>query len=154
MNTRMTRDDVIRIVKEARKRGAGPDLSGADLRYANLRGANLPGANLDGANLDGAKLRGAKLYGVIGWGGLTIDGLHPYRVLLIPTPDGWRLIIGCWTGTPVELRTLIAGDDWPEAQGDEITRRRPLLEAALNVVDAHITAHLDVINDMKERWEA
>lgn len=192
--TRMTRNNVLRIVREARESGERPDLSGldlsgldlfgvdmysanlrganltytnlygGDLRCVDLTGANLTGAYLDhanlnyanlrGANLDGASLYYARLQGAIGWGGLVIDGLHRYRILLVPTTDGWRMIIGCWAGTPDELRVLIAGDYWPEAQGDEITRRRPLLEAALKVVDAHITAHPDVINDLKERWEA
>lgn len=170
--TRMTRDDVLRVVREARERGELPDLSyenlrglnlrgldliGADLRYANLDcaslgRANLRGANLYGANLVRANLYDANLYGTR-WDGLVIDGLYPYRVLLAPTRDGWHLTIGCWSGTPDELRTLTAQDDgWPEAEGDEITHRRPLLEAALNVVDAHIAGRTHVINDLKERW--
>lgn len=170
--TRMTRDDVLRVVREARERGELPDLSyenlrglnlrgldliGADLRYANLvctslGRANLRGANLYGANLVRANLYDANLYGTR-WDGLVIDGLYPYRVLLAPTRDGWHLTIGCWSGTPDELRTLTAQDDgWPKAEGDEITHRRPLLEAALNVVDAHIAGRSHVINDLKERW--
>lgn len=131
--TRMTRDDVLRIVREARERGERPDLSGA-----NLRGVDLSGANMCDAR----------------WDGLVIDGLHPHRILLIPTPDGWWMTIGCWSGTPDELQELIDGDDWPDAVGVEITRRRPLLEAALCVVDAHIAARPDVINDLKEKWTA
>ena len=61
MSTPLTRDEVLRIVREARKRGDRPDLSGADLRGADLYGADLYGANLSGANLSGADLRGANL---------------------------------------------------------------------------------------------
>ena len=62
----LTREDVDRIIAEARRDGRTPDLSGANLRGANLRGANLRGAdlrwaNLSGANLSGANLRGANL---------------------------------------------------------------------------------------------
>lgn len=211
--TRMNRDDVLRLVREARERGERPNLVGAnlrdadlygadlyganlvdadlrdadlrdaDLRHVNLRGANLLGAylygvNLRGVNLRGANLRVADLWGADLWGadlrganlhgaalhganlcdarwdGLVIDGLHPCRILLTPTADGWEVNIGCWSGTPDELQDLIDGDDWPDAVGVEITRRRPLLEAALLVVDAHIAAHPDVINDLKERWQA
>ena len=125
----MTRGDVSLIVGEARDRGVRPDLRGADLYDANLRDAR--------------------------WDGLVIDGLHPHRILLIPTLDGWWLAIGCWWGTPDELRTLIAQDDgWPEARGDEIARRRPLLDAALTMCDAHIAGRPHIINDLKERWQA
>lgn len=75
------------------------------------RGASLHGANLHGANLHGANLRGAR------WDGFIIDGLHPYRCMLTPTPHGWTATIGCWDGTVDDLRELIAGDQWPEATG-------------------------------------
>lgn len=127
-------------------------LSGANLRYANLTGANLYGVGLIYADLRYAEIRFSDLRSAE-WYGLCLDGLHRYRILLIPTPDGWRVTIGCWTGSPDNLRTIIAGDDWPEAQGDEITHRRPLLEAALHVVDAYIAAHPDVIYILKEKWE-
>ena len=172
--TRMSRDDVLRDVREARERGERPDLSyenlrglnlraadliGADLRYANLDcatlgRANLRGANLYGANLVRANLYDANLYGTR-WDGIVIDGLYHYRVLLAPTRDGWHLTIGCWSGTPDELRTLIAQDDgWPEAEGEEITLRRPLIDAALTVCDAHIAGRPHIINELKERWAA
>ena len=63
MSTPMTRDEALRIVREARGRGERANLSGANLRGANLRGADLRGANLSGANLRGANLRGADLRG-------------------------------------------------------------------------------------------
>lgn len=127
-------------------------LRDADLRYASLRGADLHEAIMHGANLIGVNIRYANL-AMTSWSGLAIDGLHPYRILLVPTQYCWLMAIGCWEGTPDSLRTLIAGDVWPEAEGDEITRRRPLLEAALHMVDAHIAAHPNVIEDLKERWE-
>lgn len=127
-------------------------LRDADLRYASLRGADLHGVIMHGANFIGANLRYANL-SMTRWSGFAIDGLHPYRILLVPTPPGWQMAIGCWGGTPDDLRTLIAGDVWPEAEGDEIIRRRPLLEAALHMVDAHIAAHHNVIEGLKERWE-
>jgi hypothetical protein len=143
------------------------DLSGADLRGAYLTGANLRGANLLGANLGkanlwradlrGAYLRGAYLTGAnlggVDWDGLQITGLPSGQIVLIPTPDGWELRVGCWAGTIDGLRTLIAQDDgWPEAEGDEITRRRPGLQAALALIDAHIALHPNVINQLKTKW--
>ena len=69
--TRLTRDDVARIVSDARERGkrpnlAGADFTGADLRFVdltrvNLRGAHLQNADLRNTNLCSANLRGAHL---------------------------------------------------------------------------------------------
>lgn len=141
----------------------GADLRGADLRDADLRGAALRGADLRGAALWGANLRDADLWdanlrdadlrGIEGPGVLRVDGLPSHQVTLIPAVGGWVLHVGCWTGTPDELRALIAtDDDWPEATGEEVTRRRPLLEALLVLIDAHIAARPDLIDDLTKKW--
>ena len=125
----------------------GADLSGANLCRANLWGANLWRANLWGADLGGANLWGAD------WSGLQITGLPSGQIVLTPTSDGWELRVGCWTGAIDRLRTIIAQDDgWPEACGDEITRRRPGLQSALALIDAHIAMHPNVINELKTKW--
>ena len=147
----------------------GADLSGADLRYANLRGANLPGADLRYAYLSSADLRGADLSGAdlryailrgadlrdASWDGLRVDGLPSHQVTLTPTPAGWRLQVGCWSGTIAGLRALIASDDgWPEARGAEIARRRPILTALADLCDAHAEAHPGVIDKLAAAWPA
>ena len=192
----MTRDEVLRIVREAQGRGERPnlrgadltgadltradltganlseanlsgadltgadltraDLSGANLRWADLRWANLYGANLRGADLRWANLNGANLYGARGEV-LAIDGLPSGPVRLIPTLDGWSLRIGCWgdgtaTYGPAALRDLIAGTDWPEAEGEEQDRRRPGLAAVADLCDAHAAANPDLIADLAKRW--
>ena len=175
----MNRDGVLKIVREARNRGEAPDLreaslrgadlsevslsganfTDADLRGASLRGADLSEANLRYANLRGAYLSGANLRGAnlsrAAWNGFCVDGIHPYRCLLVPTPDGWTVTIGCWSGTVAELRALISRDDgWPEATGDQIAERRPRLSAFCDLCDAHIAAHPGVIDDLAARWSA
>ena len=142
----MTRDEVLRIVREAQGRGERPNLRGANLSEANLRWANLYGANLCGANLRGANLNGAS------GGVLAIDGLPSGSARLAPTPDGWSLRVGCWVGTVEALRTLIAGTDWPEAEGDEQDRRRPGLAAVADLCDAHAAANPDLIADLAKHW--
>ena len=132
----MTRDEVLRIVREAQGRGERP----------NLRGANLSEANLNGANL----------YGASG-GVLAIDGLPSGSVRLTPTPGGWALRVGCWgDGTATygtsALRDLIAGTDWPEAEGDGQDQRRPGLAAVADLCDAHAAANPDLIADLAKRW--
>ncbi|WP_258933239.1 hypothetical protein [Nesterenkonia pannonica] len=48
---------------------------------------------------------------------------------------------------------MIAKDEgWPEAKGNEITRRRPYLEAALALCRVHMADHPSVISDLAERW--
>lgn len=169
---RLDRDGVAELVDAAHAEGKQPDLSGLDLsglnltsfnlggaylREANLRGADLRGTNLQYAylrcaDLRGADLRYANLRGVY-WDGLQIAGLPSGQLILTPTCDGWKLKVGCWKGTPDQLRALIAQDEgWPEAKGEEVTRRRPYLEAALALCEAHMKDHADVIDNLKERW--
>ena len=206
MSAPMTRDEVLRIVREAQGRGERPNLSGADLTRADLTRANLSGANLSEANLTRANLSGADLtradltranlrwadltgadltradltranlrwadlrwanlrwanlrWANLRWADLTgasggvlaIDGLPSGSARLAPTPDGWSLRVGCWVGTVEALRTLIAGTDWPEAEGDEQDRRRPGLAAVADLCDAHAAANPDLIADLAKHW--
>ena len=87
------------------------------------------------------------------YGGLlAIDGLPSGGARLAPTPDGWSLRVGCWVGTTASLRALIAGTDWPEAQGAEQDRRRPGLAALADLCDAHAAAHPDLVPALAEKW--
>ena len=155
----------------------GADLWGANLRDANLRDANLRDANLRDANLRDADLRdadlrdadlrdadlwGANLRDADLWvadlrdangGVLQVTGLHPYQAVMVPTVQGWWLRIGCWQGTTQGLRDLIAKDDgWPEAHGDQVTTRRPLLNALADMCDLHAASHKDALDTVMERW--
>ena len=168
----MNREEVLDIVKSAREDNKLPDLHYADLHYADLRyadlhyadlhyadlrcanlsGADLRGADLHCADLRSADLRGANLHGAR-WGGLEIKRLPSGPLHLTPTPEGWHITLGCWNGTPDQLRDLIAQDQgWPEAEGDEITRRRPYLHAALALCDIHMQDHEDIIPTLAEKW--
>ena len=149
----MEKNELIESLLTARERGERPVAEwGADLRGADLRGANLRGANLWGANLRGANLRDANLRGANG-GILQVTGLHPYQAVMVPTVQGWWLRIGCWQGTTQGLRDLIAKDSgWPEAHGDQITTRRPLLTALADMCDLHAANHEDALDAvMKQR---
>lgn len=127
----------------------GANLSHADLGGVDLRDARLNSANLLCANLDGAALQNNNA------GILTVDGVHPYRAELVPTPKGWGLTIGCWNGTIDELRELIAQDrGWPEATGEDITNRRPVLETIADLCDLHIARHAGLIDDLAKRWNS
>ena len=146
---------------------SGADLQRADLRHAVLRGArlsgadlrcaDLSGADLQRADLSGADLSGADLSGASGASGVAISvcGLPSGASTLYPTPDGWRLAVGCWQGTPDTLRTMIASDDdWPEATGAECARRRPSLQALLALCEDHIARHPDIITYLAAKWTA
>lgn len=158
---------VEKLVTAARDKGECPDLSGLNLRGSslwginlrdvNLRNANLRDADLRGADLHHADLRGADLWGAnlhdTTWSGLQITNLSSGQLILTPTCDGWKLRVGCWKATPDQLRELIAQDEgWPEAEGEEIARRRPYLQAALALCEVHMKDHANVIDDLKERW--
>lgn len=127
------------------------DLHGADLYDTDLRSANLHGAHLRDADLRYSNTTAANLTG------LFLGGLPSGNLVFIPTPEGWHLTIGCWEGTTDELREMIAKDeDWPEAEGEEITERRPMLEAAANMCDAYAASKPHALMDVKyaaERWK-
>ena len=155
-------------LRDANLRGA--DLQDANLRWANLRWADLTGANLTGANLTGADLRDANLC----WANLTeinlrgadlrwaaraarilhLAGLPSGETIFIPTPTGWYLTVGCWEGNIEDFKNLIASDEgWPEARGDEVTRRRPLLQAVAALCEAHMRLHPKIIEELAEKWQ-
>lgn len=157
----MNRENVLEMVRDAHDRGVTLDLHGADLREADLRWSSLFGADLHEADLNWADLRWADLHGAnlreadlnwadlsgASWDGLVIDGLHQYRCVLLPPPTGWKIVIGCWSGTVDELRSLISRDDgWPEATGEQIAQRRPRLEAFCDMCDTHIGTHQNTTN--------
>lgn len=156
----MTRDEILTAVREGKSlrwadlRGAnlqGADLRWADLRWADLRGADLRGADLWGANLWGADLRGANLWGVREV--LSITSLPSGHATLMPTPGGWQLRVGCWTGSTAELRELIAQDTgWPEAEGEQVTARRPMLAALADMCDAWATDKQHILDAVTTKW--
>ena len=130
----------------------GANLVGASLWDADLRSVDLLGADLRDANLRGADLRGADLRDVLG-GILQITGVPSGQIILTPTVNGWWLRVGCWQGDIPALRDLIARDDgWPEARGAEVTRRRPILEAAIALAEAHTAAHQDALDAVVAKW--
>ena len=149
----MDKNELIESLRTARARHEQPTAEwGANLRGADLWGANLRGADLRGADLRGANLRGANLWGANG-GILQVTGLHPYQAVMIPTVQGWWLRIGCWQGTTQGLRDLIAKDEgWPEAHGDQITARRPLLNVLADMCDLHAANHEDALDAVMKQW--
>lgn len=133
-------------------------LDEADLTRANFGGADLRGASLHLANL--TRVRGlgvANLHGVA-WDGLQLHGLPSGSLVLYPTPEGWRVDVGCWTnGTPDGLQKIADStdpDDWPEADEEDIPERSAYLNAALKLVYLHIGLHHDrgTIQALADRW--
>ena len=164
---RMPRADLRRAnMREAKLCYA--NLRGAYLYRANMRAANLRGANLLQADLYRADLRNADLfsanlscadltYAILTSAnvvGLFLEGLPSGHLFFVPTTKGWQLSIGCWLGTTNELRDMIAKDDgWPGAIGDEITERRPMLEAAADMCDSYANANPNAVSDVKAAAE-
>lgn len=73
---------------------------------------------------------------------------------MVPTPDGWRVTIGCWRDHALEdLADLIEDRaEWPEATGAERERRRPVLAAVHALCVAHAEYHADMIPALAEKW--
>lgn len=182
MTNQMTRQRVIAVVAAARIRGERPnlhgldlsgiDLSNVDLSHADLRNANLICTDLRSADLTGAILRGAILRGAILHhailtdadltgadlrkvilNALFLDGLPSGQLIFVPTPDGWHLTIGCWTGTTDTLREMIAGDNWPEAMDEDIAGRRPMLIGAADMCDAFAAMNNHTLAGVKKTAE-
>lgn len=179
MTNKMTREQVVESVAAAREVGQQPILSYRDLSYldlsyldlseVDLRGSNLTGTNMTGTDLTDANLRhtnmrcvnmrdadmtGATLYRTnmtdVDMCGLLLNGLPSGELAFIPTANGWYLTIGCWTGTTDELREMIAeDDDWPEAMGREVARRRPMLAGAADMCDAFAAVNSWAVEDAK-----
>jgi hypothetical protein len=77
----------------------------------------------------------------------------PGLALVVAEPAGWMMRVGCWRGTPDDLRALIAKDDgWPEAKGDEIAERRPFLLHALELADWHIARSGEALTQIQAVW--
>lgn len=174
--TSMTREEIEKLVAEARAENKTPNLQGANLRFvdlcgadlqaADLRGATLQGANLRGADLRFANLRDAELWGADLWGanlrGANLynciwDGLQitqpPYgQVILTPTCKGWWMSIGCWDGTPEELKTLISKDEGGIEAGDENHLPCSYLEAVFALCEAYMKDNAKIIDDLKGIW--
>lgn len=129
----------------------GANLCQADLYRADMREADLFSANLRDADLCYTILTGASVIG------LFLEGLPSGHLVFIPTPKGWQLTIGCWDGTTAELREMIAkDDDWPGAEGEQITERRPMLEAAADMCDSYAAAYPYAVDGVKaaaDRWK-
>ena len=122
------------------------DLRNADLRYADLRYADLWNADLRDADLRSADLRGVREV-------LSITSLPSGHATLMPTPGGWQLRVGCWTGSTAELRELIAQDTgWPEAEGEQVTARRPMLAALADMCDAWATDQQHILDAVTTKW--
>ena len=122
------------------------DLRCSDLRYSDLRGSDLSCSNLSGSNLSYSNLSYSDTC-------LSVTGMPSGHAILAPLPEGWRLAIGCWSGTVTELRELIGrDDDWPEATGEQIVVRRPILTALADMCDAWTAAKHDVLKEIQTKW--
>ena len=103
----MTRDEVLKIIADAREKNERPDLRGANLRWVDLRGVDLSGANLSGVDLRGVDLRGVDLseangiisISPIGSRGDMLIGIKHETLIMVNT--------GCFWGTVEEFETAV-----------------------------------------------
>ena len=119
---------------------------------ADCKRPTAPGANLGGANLWGANLWGADLWGA----GIVSLGETPSGwTCLYPTPDGWHMQVGCWRGSPDDLRALAnnLNREWPSGcDRAERGRRAKYLLAALVHVDLITEELADLVPALAAKW--
>ena len=149
-----SKTELINQLTTARANGERADLRGVDLSWANLSWASLSWADLSWANLSKANLSGADLrWATRNAQVLHLQGLPSGEVTFHPTPAGWYLYVGCWSGALADFEELISQDeDWPEAEGAEVARRRPSLEAVAALCKAHMDLHPHVVEKLAEKW--
>ena len=83
---------------------------------------------------------------------MQLRGAPSGEIILYPTCEGWQMYVGCWSGTPNELRNLISNNDgWPEALPEDIPRRRQYLEAALVMCDLFMADNRAAL-EACEKW--
>ena len=149
--------------REVRPDAPGANLTGADLFGADLRKANLFGADLRGAILSDADLRKANLFGAdLRKANLTdastfrrLGGTPSGLVHLYPTPNGWMLRIGCWQGTPDELRAIATDFDreWPSGcDREEKEERSKALLTVLATANEVMAANAGIIRVLAQTW--
>lgn len=126
------------------------DLTDACFCYTSLRGADLRGANLTGVNFQGANLTSTL------WYGLHLSGLPSGDVYFYPTPGGWVLKVGCWSGQPLELLKIAESkdpEDWPGANSlRKIEQRFRSLLGLVDICIDHVDRNHFAVEDLKEMW--
>lgn len=60
--------------------------------------------------------------------------------------------IGCWDGTPEELKTLISKDEGGIEAGHENHLPCSYLEAVFALCEAYMKDNAKVIDDLKAKW--
>lgn len=68
----------------------------------------------------------------------TVLASDAFMATLFRTYYGHKLLVGCWRGTVPEFRSMVEGDDWPEAGKATRDLRRPELLAFADMCDARI----------------
>lgn len=112
------------------------NFSGTYLRWASLRrtrprGANFSNAYLSDADLYGLDLSRSRLRGAMLPGILTIEGTSRGDAQLVPTPAGWHLRFGGWSGLLDEFTGQVAKESADlspiiELCRDHVARHRSL----------------------------
>lgn len=69
---------------------------------------------------------------------MTVHASASYAATLTRTDSGHTLLVGCWQGTVPEFRSMILGEDWPQADAATRALRRPELLAFADMCEARI----------------
>ena len=119
----MNREEVLKIITEAREKEERADLRGANLYGANLCGANLRRADLTRADLYGANLYGANLYGAdlrraVGIGVIGPLGSRGDMLYYVDHGDHVMAKTGCYWGTLDEFADAVEAEHSNDIHGE------------------------------------
>lgn len=125
----------------------------ANFHYAYFRRSVFTRGSMHGVNFTSATFYGYELFSGVR-GIFSFDAGASGNAVMVPMPNGtWRLYVGCWSGTPAELRTLIAGDSWPSGCNKaERDRRRPILSAIADLAEAQGEYHEYLLDSVVRKW--
>ena len=104
----MTREEVLKIIADAREKGEHANLTEANMTRANLTEADLPKANLTEANLYRADLRWACLYGAtMPHRYIQIGPIGSRKDQIVYNADTDEIHAGCFRGSLDEFENSV-----------------------------------------------
>ncbi|WP_083912332.1 pentapeptide repeat-containing protein [Corynebacterium mastitidis] len=166
---RFARGNVEAQIELARSEGVRADLSGLDLSGLNLSEMDLSWSTFEGSNcedldfsesnisscnfyndnLSGAVLYNTNLHGTY-WIGLVIERIFGDTFYLIPTPSGWEIQVGTFSGSP---ENLYPGNIRASDFSIDEKKMREGIEAIHSLCELHMRNNAQLMEELRQHWK-